>query len=152
MLAEARPCEHTLERQLEVVHGLVAEIEPGRQAADEQPRDPEIRAGVRHGERERVDLDLGKGGDTGARLPVSRRRQHVYPESGRSKTPLRFEPVAGGNRSTMRDENLVSHELRVAARGRSARTPLILLLGVGALIFTIAGLAWLIAYLVNLLG
>jgi hypothetical protein len=52
----------------------------------------------------------------------------------------------------MRDENLVSHELRVAARGRSARTPLIVLLGVGALIFTIAGLAWLIAYLVDVMG
>lgn len=50
------------------------------------------------------------------------------------------------------DENLASHELRVAARGRSARAPLIVLVVVGALIFTIAGLAWLIAYVVDVLG
>lgn len=50
------------------------------------------------------------------------------------------------------DENLVSHELRVAARGRSARMPLIVLVGVGALIIAIAGLAWLTAYLVDVLG
>jgi len=52
----------------------------------------------------------------------------------------------------MRHENLVSRELRIAARGRSTRTPLIVLVGVGALIFTVAGLAWLIAYLVDVLS
>jgi hypothetical protein len=45
-------------------------------------------------------------------------------------------------------ENLVSHELRVAARGRSARTPLIVYLSVAVIVFGVAGIVTLIALLV----
>ena len=45
-------------------------------------------------------------------------------------------------------ENLVSDELRVAARGRSARTPLIVSLSVAVVVFAVAGVVTLIALLI----
>jgi hypothetical protein len=45
-------------------------------------------------------------------------------------------------------ENLVSDELRVAARGRSARTPLIVYLSVAIVVFGVAAIVTLIALLV----
>lgn len=52
----------------------------------------------------------------------------------------------------MADENPVSHELRVAARGRDERTPLVVLVAVAAAIFVVVALIAGVALVVYWLG
>jgi hypothetical protein len=51
-----------------------------------------------------------------------------------------------------RNENPVSHELKVAARGRAARTPFVVLVSVSAAVFLVVALIAGVALLVWWLG
>jgi hypothetical protein len=54
--------------------------------------------------------------------------------------------------ATNRDENPVAHELKVAARGRAARTPFVVLVSVSVAIFVVFALIAGVALLVWWLG